>query len=135
MRMRTGRPKDEIEMNDARPATILFVEDEPLVLMLAVDVLEDAGFTVLQAENGQEALDILADHPEIEALVTDVNMPGLDGCALAKDAIAARPDLQLIATAGRNRYRNDELPDDGDFLPKPYSPAELVELVRRKLGV
>lgn len=121
-------------MNETRSPTVLLVEDEALVLMIAADVLEDAGFSVLQASDGQQALAILADHPEVDILVTDVNMPGLDGCALAKDVVAARPDIELVITSGRNRYNDDELPDDGTFLPKPYSPAALVSLVQKKLG-
>ena len=65
------------------PQTILFVEDEAIIRMDSIGMLEAAGFRVLEAEDSAEALAILADHDEIDVLVTDVRMPGpMDGLAL-----------------------------------------------------
>ena len=68
---------------------ILVVEDEPLLRMTAVDLLEDEGFTVVEAGSGDEGLALLRTIPDIRVLFTDVHMPGsLDGLALARIAAA-----------------------------------------------
>lgn len=75
-----------------RPPVILVVEDEALLRMLAHDHFEDAGFEVLEAANGPEALEILAERPDIRAVLTDVQMPGnLDGLELARTFRASAP--------------------------------------------
>jgi CheY-like chemotaxis protein len=67
------------------PLVILLVEDEVLVRIVAADVLEDAGFTVLESTNAEEALRLLETRPDVQVLFTDVNMPGaLDGREHAK---------------------------------------------------
>ena len=67
------------------PVVILLVEDEVLVRMVAADVLEDAGFTVLESTNAEEALRLLETRSDVQVLFTDVNMPGaLDGLGLAQ---------------------------------------------------
>lgn len=114
-------------------ATVLLVEDELFISMLTQDVLESAGLTVIVAYDGLEALELLRAHPEIDLLFTDINLPSLDGRLLARRAIVERPELQLILTSGRHRLCAEEIPDDGKFLPKPYSPSELVDLVRSEL--
>ena len=115
----------------ARPIVILVVDDEPIVRMYAVDSLEDAGFIVVEAGDAEEALSLLDARPDIAVLFTDINMPGpMDGLDLARRVHAIRPDVQLIVTSGRIRPSNDELPDCGAFVPKPYSASEVVSLVR-----
>jgi CheY-like chemotaxis protein len=115
--------------------TILIVEDEALIRMMLVDTFEDSGLTVLEAEDAQEALAVLAEHPEIELLFTDVNMPGdMDGFGLAAHAAATRPDLRLVMSSGREQFSTDSLPDYGKFIAKPYSTAELVKLVHHELS-
>jgi CheY-like chemotaxis protein len=114
-------------------ATVLLVEDELFISMLTQDVLESAGLTVIVAYDGLEALELLRAHPEIDLLFTDVNLPSLDGRVLAQRAMVERPELQLILTSGRHRLSAEEIPDDGKFLPKPYSPRELMDLVQSEL--
>jgi DNA-binding NtrC family response regulator len=61
-------------------------------------------------------------------------MPGeLDGLQLAEEASKRRPDLEVIVTSGARRIRDEDLPDHGTFLPKPYRPTELAALVSAKL--
>ena len=75
-----------------KPLVILLVEDEVLVRMVAADVLEDAGFTVLESTNAEEALRLLETRPDVQVLFTDVNMPGaLDGLGLAQTVHNDRP--------------------------------------------
>ena len=82
------------EQRDAAgaPVVVLVVEDEPLVRMFAVDLLEDEGFTVLEAENADAALAVLRARLDVRVLFTDVDMPGtLNGFALARQAAAECP--------------------------------------------
>jgi CheY-like chemotaxis protein len=119
-----------------RPQTvILLVEDEPLVRMLGIDVLEDAGFAVVEAMDAREALEQLEAHPEVRILFTDVQMPGeLDGVALARIVHDLRPDVHLVIASGRTRLLPEEIPDNSRFVPKPYRPDELVDVMRDVLS-
>lgn len=110
---------------------VLLVEDEPLVRMVGTDVLEDAGYAVVEAVDANEALAQLEAHPEVNILFTDVRMPGeLDGVALAHIVHDRRPDVRLVIASGHVRLAPSELPDNGRFVPKPYKPDELVAVMR-----
>jgi two-component system, response regulator PdtaR len=110
---------------------VLIVEDEPLVRMLGADVLEDAGYEVVEAFNGDEALEVLEARPDIKVLFTDVNMPGtLDGLELARVFHERRPDIKLLIASGQVRLSEDDIPDRGRFLAKPYGPEAIVRHVR-----
>ncbi len=113
------------------PTTVLIVEDEPLVRMMAAEAFTDAGFVVRQAANGEEGLRLLVADRSIEALFTDINMPGrLDGFALAEAAGCSRPHLAIVITSGR-LSRPGSLPEKVGFLAKPYSPDAAAALMRR----
>lgn len=122
------------------PALVLVVDDEPLVRMTAADELEEAGFRVLEAANADEALAMLKEHSdEVRVLFTDVNMPGsMDGMALAAQVHRRWPHVRLLISSGYARPHPDEIPDDGQFVPKPYRSATLVrhvtEMLRRGPG-
>ena len=107
---------------------ILLVEDEPLVRMTAADELEEAGFHVLEAANADVALKVLGVRSdEVQVLFTDVDMPGsMDGLALAVQVHRRWPHVLLLISYGYARPRPDEIPDHGQFLPKPYGAATLV---------
>jgi two-component system, response regulator PdtaR len=107
-------------MNEAKPTVVLVVDDEGLLRMSAVDALADDGFIAIEARNATEALKILGDHPEISVLFTDIQMSGLDGLELAKIVYDRRPDIRLILTSGRLHTPDDEIPDHGRFISKPY---------------
>lgn len=79
---------------------ILIAEDEVMLRLLAVEMLEEAGFTVLQAGDGCEALDILKANPGIKVLVSDIRMPRMDGYALLEAGLGLRPDLKAILITG-----------------------------------
>lgn len=116
-------------------AVVLIVEDEPLVRMLGADVLEEAGFEVVEAFNGDEALQVLEARPDIDVLFTDVNMPGsLDGLDLARVVHARRPDIKLLISSGQVRLSDEQIPDAGRFLPKPYAPEAIVRHVRELIS-
>src|SRR5581483_12398668 len=106
---------------------VLVVEDEPLLRGLAVEAIADTGIACLQAANADEALSLLADHPEIGVLFTDVNMPGtMDGVSLAWSARRMRADMFVVVTSGRGTVPAARLPANSLFLPKPYRAAELI---------
>lgn len=109
---------------------VLVVEDEALLRMLAADILEDEGFTVLEAATAEEALPILESRSDIGVLFTGVNMPGkMDGLTLATHVAERWPHIRLVVTSGRQGLTNEELPDDGQFVEKPYRQRQLVDAI------
>jgi CheY-like chemotaxis protein len=117
------------------PAEVLIVEDEAITRMVAADAMTDDGICVWEAGDATEALEVLADHPEIGLLFTDINLPGeMDGLALTAKVHQIRPDVELIVTSGATVLTDFDLPDHGTFVPKPYNPANLVSIVEAKLG-
>jgi two-component system, response regulator PdtaR len=118
------------------PREVLVVEDEPMIRMVAADALADRGIMAWEAGDAEEALDALDQHPHIGLVFTDVNMPGeMNGLGLAHQVSLVRPDVELIVTSGAVNISNEELPDNGTFLPKPYPTERLVNIVSEKLDV
>jgi CheY-like chemotaxis protein len=119
---------------DLDAPAVLVVEDEALVRMDVLDALGDVGLPCFEAGDAEEALKELEDHPSIALLFTDINMPGtMDGLALAERVHQERPGVEIIVTSGGQQLHEDDLPDHGLFLAKPYQPKRLVALVREKL--
>ena len=109
---------------------VLVVEDEGFVRLMAVDMLEDAGFEVLEAGRASEAWAILEHRPDVDVLFTDVDMPGsMNGFDLAGRVNERWPHIRLVITSGRHWPRNDELPDHGQFVHKPYRMCQLVSAI------
>src|SRR5215207_3311682 len=113
-------------------STVIFlVEDEVLVRMLAAAVLSEAGFTVLESTNAEEALTLLETRPDVQVLFTSVNMPGaLDGLGLAQTVHERSPEVGILIGSGRIRPDPGELPPGTRFIAKPYAPAALTDAVR-----
>ena len=110
---------------------VLVVDDEALFRLDATEALHDAGCRTYEACEAREAMMMIADHPEISVLFTDINMPGdEDGLALAGRVHASRPDIQLIITSGRERPAPADMPNDGQFIAKPYDMDVVSEIVR-----
>ena len=121
-------------MSYSIPREVLVVEDEPLIRMVAADALTDRGIMAWEAGDAGEALVVLEEHPSIGLVFTDVNMPGeMNGLSLAHEVSVRRPDVTLIVTSGAVAVNDDELPDHGTFLPKPYPTERLVNIVEQKL--
>jgi two-component system, response regulator PdtaR len=108
-------------------AGILVVEDEALIRLWVADILEENGFSVLEAKDANAALKVLESRPDVKLLFTDVQMPGsLNGMELAREVHARWPHILLVITSGRERPTRAEIPDDGRFVAKPYSGEELL---------
>jgi DNA-binding response OmpR family regulator len=115
---------------NSKPA-ILVVEDETLIRFWAAGLLEENGFSVLEAENAEAALKVLESRPDVKLLFTDVQMPGsLNGMELAREVHARWPHVLLVITSGRERPTRAEIPDDGRFVAKPYNAEELLGQVK-----
>jgi two-component system, cell cycle sensor histidine kinase and response regulator CckA len=117
--------------------TILLVEDDASVRSLAHRALERAGYTVLVAQDGLEAVAVAEAHAEqLDVLVTDVVMPGMRGPDVARHLRLRQPDLRVLFMSG---YAEDALGPDGvlafgSFLAKPFRTAELVARVAQVLA-
>jgi CheY-like chemotaxis protein len=97
--------------------------------------LPTVAIVVWEAAAAQEALDALREHPSIGLLFTDVELPGsMDGLELARRVRETCQDVHVIVTSGAVKLRDEDLPDHGIFLCKPYAPARLVDLVTEKLS-
>jgi CheY-like chemotaxis protein len=123
-------------MNNGRG--ILVVDDESAIRRLLVQVLASLGYRIESVANGELALRILEDDPEIEMVLTDLSMPGLQGQDVAEWVLRRRPDVIVVCMSGS--------PDDADgrlsrmverrlitFLPKPFLPTQVIRLVQRLL--
>jgi two-component system, cell cycle sensor histidine kinase and response regulator CckA len=118
--------------------TILLVEDERAVRELTFKMLQQLGYTVLTAENGDEALRVSAAHPgEISLLLTDVVMPGMSGRQLADALSLERQAIRVLFLSGytENTVVHHGVLDSGvDFLPKPFSREVLAKKLREILS-
>lgn len=117
--------------------TVLIVEDEDAVRELTREFLQSCGYSVIEARNGAEALQIAESHPKaIELLVTDVIMPGMSGPELAQSLSRLRPEIRILYVSG---YTADAVPQGilnarAPFLSKPFSRDALLQNVREILS-
>jgi two-component system cell cycle sensor histidine kinase/response regulator CckA len=136
-----SKPKPEAPVEwlpQLEPALILVVEDEAAVRSMVRRSLEGAGLTVLEAENGRRALELVAAHEETPKLVvTDIIMPGLNGRELSEALSLTQPGMPVLFMSG---YTGDDvlarslLPPTAPFIQKPFAPEELVARVRQLLA-
>lgn len=116
---------------------ILLVEDEAPVRAFAARALRMHGFTVLEAEDAEEALDILADGAlRVDLFITDLIMPGMDGPSWVREALQSRPGVQVVFVSGYAEAAQTDARADipnAVFLPKPFSLDELTETVQDQL--
>ena len=121
-------------MAEQLPKEALVVEDEPIIRMVAADAISNRGIMAWEAADASEALEALEHHPRIGLVFTDVIMPGdVNGLRLAHEVKVNRPDIEVIVTSGAERVAEEDLPEKGTFLPKPYPPERLADIVAAKL--
>ena len=122
-------------MFDAKsaPSLIFVVEDQAILRMAAVDLLQEAGFATLEAPNADIALEMMrARWRDVRVLFTDVQMPGqIDGIDLVEEVHRCWPDVLLLVTSAGVELEDQDLPDDGRFVPKPYRGSTLIRQVRQ----
>ncbi|KPB49490.1 Response regulator [Pseudomonas coronafaciens pv. oryzae] len=117
---------------------VLIVEDEPLILMLLADYLAGEGYRVLQAENGEQAFEILATKPHLDLMITDYRLPGgVSGVQIAEPAVMLRPELKVIFISGYPA----EILDSGSpialkapILAKPFTMETLQSQIQALLA-
>jgi two-component system, response regulator PdtaR len=120
-----------VDFSSRPPASILIVEDEAFVRLLGAGMLTHAGFRVIEAVDGDEALELLEADVDVQLLFTDVNLPGtLDGLALARQVHERWPRIGIIVVSGQASPQAHELPAGSRFHRKPYDADAVVRHAR-----
>ena len=115
----------------AKRPVVLIVEDDFLIRMHAAEMIEDAGFDVVEAASADEAILVLEVRLDITVVFTDIQMPGaMNGLALAHHVRGNWPWIALLVTSGATAPRTEELPRESRFLPKPYRFDQVLLHVR-----
>jgi PAS domain S-box-containing protein len=132
-----GKPQAPLASALRGRETVLLVEDEGALRMLTKNLLEICGYTVLEAKNGSEALDISQQHAGvIDLLLTDVVMPGISGRVLADQLIQLRPQIKVVFTSGYTGQTvgaHGILDPGSFFLQKPFTRDALARKLREAL--
>ena len=122
-------------MTAKRRKGLLIAEDEDELRVLLTVVLEAEGFKVFQAEDGQQAIELVEKHlDEIDIIFTDLGLPRLSGLDLIQRARKMKPSLKIIGSSGYGRanVREEVLKAGGDqFHPKPFIAGELIDAIKK----
>ncbi|KAB0494246.1 response regulator [Pseudomonas vancouverensis] len=125
-------------MSDDARDVVLVVEDEPSILMVLSTYLEGEGYRVLQAENGEQAFEILASKPHLDMMITDFRLPGgISGVQIAEPAVKLRPELKVIFISGyaqEIRETDSPITRTAPILDKPFDLDKLQELMQDMLS-
>ena len=119
----------------SRPRKILVVEDSALMRQLYRAVLASEGAEIVYAENGAEALDCAAQHPDVELFIVDINMPQMDGLEFLRRlrgelGMSAAPALVVSTEAEEEDHRAAIEAGASGYLKKPWTPPDLLAAVR-----
>jgi CheY-like chemotaxis protein len=119
-----------------REQVILVVEDESSMRRFTVDALRDFGYSVIHAESGKDAIALLANHPRIDLLVTDIVMPEMNGRQLADEIQRRRPGVKVLYMTGftRDAVVHNGIVDNGvNLMTKPFGLGDFGQRVARLL--
>ena len=117
------------------PTNVLVVEDEMVLRMRAVDIVEDAGFTAVEAVNADEALSILEKRSDIALLFSDIQMPGsMDGLKLAHAVHARWPAIKIILVSGQVKLSDADKPANSRFFGKPLEVKQMIAELQAMVG-
>jgi CheY-like chemotaxis protein len=117
------------------PAVVLVVEDEMLLRMRAVDMVEDAGYTSVEAVDADEAVAILESRSDVALIFTDIQMPGsMDGLKLAHTVHERWPPIKIILVSGQLKPANIDIPADSRFYGKPLEAKEMIAEMQSMIG-
>jgi two-component sensor histidine kinase/CheY-like chemotaxis protein len=114
---------------------VLVVEDEMVLRMRAVDIVEDAGFTAVEATNADQAIKMLEARSDISLLFSDIQMPGsIDGLKLAHAVHERWPEIKIILVSGQINPSDDEKPQDSRFFGKPIDSKQMIAELQNMIG-
>jgi CheY-like chemotaxis protein len=117
------------------PAVVLVVEDEMLLRMRAVDMVEDAGYTSVEAVDAAQAVAILESRSDIALIFTDIQMPGsLDGLGLAHSVHRRWPPIKIILVSGQLKLSTSDIPPNSRFFGKPLQASQMIAEMRDMIG-
>ena len=108
---------------------LIVVDDDQEVRSIVADFLADAGYRVLQAADGAQALGLIADDPSLRMMISDIRMPKMSGLELAEEAVRLRPKLRVILIPGFTDYQITKWP----LLMKPFRRSRLCGLVASEM--
>jgi two-component system, response regulator PdtaR len=124
-------PDSEVE----RQRTVLVVEDDVLERGPLAEYLRDAGFRVIEAANGHEAVEVLSSEMTVDIVFSDIRMPGeIDGLALAHWVDQRMPNVRVLLTSGDRALHIERLPGPGHYIGKPYIYRDVERLLRQLMG-
>ncbi|MBV6749823.1 response regulator [Pseudomonas chlororaphis] len=125
-------------MSEDAQDVVLIVEDDPSILMVLSHYLSHEGYRVLQAENGEQAFQILASKPNLDLMITDFRLPGgISGVDIAEPAVKLRPDLKVIFISGypaEIRESRSPIAHSAPILAKPFDLDVLQHQMRKLLA-
>ncbi len=125
-----GETATPVSGQHAERAKLMVVDDDPEVRIIVAEFLQDFGYQVIQASGGAEALDLLAQTPDLRMLITDIRMPDMSGIELADLATRRNRELRVILISGYFIAQHIEW----RCLRKPFRMRELQAAVRAELG-
>jgi two-component system, response regulator PdtaR len=122
-------------MTTRSSSVVLIVEQDELLKSLTADIMEDAGFAVLQTDDADEALAILESRSDIALMLTSVAMPGsMDGLDLARTVCKRWPAIKTIIASSQVRLIGSDLTAGSRFLLKPYHVPTMISEIRSLIG-
>src|SRR6202790_2901622 len=129
------RPVMMVLDHSSVPAVVLVVEDEMLLRMRAVDMVEDAGYTSVEAVDADAAFAILESRSDIALLFTDIQMPGsMDGLGLARSVHDRWPPIKIILVSGQLKLANIDIPAGSRFFRKPLEARVMIAQMQSMIG-
>ena len=124
-----------IPVHSSIPAVVLIVEDEMMLRMHAMEMVEDAGYTPLEALDAAEAVAILESRSDVALICTDIQMPGpMDGVGLAHAVHERWPTIAIIVVSGQLTLADLDLPPRSRFFSKPLDAGEMIAEMRDMIG-
>jgi DNA-binding NtrC family response regulator len=122
-------------MTGRSPHVVLIVEHDELLKSLTADIMENAGFVALQANDADEALAVLESRSDIALMLTSVKMPGsTDGLGLAHTVCERWPAIKIFIASSQRRLIGSDFPKDSRFFLKPYQAQTMISEMRSLLG-
>jgi CheY-like chemotaxis protein len=118
------------------PAVVLVVEDEMLLRMRAVDMVEDAGYTPIEAVDADQAVAILESRSDVALLLSDIQMPGsMDGLRLAHAVHDRWPGIKIILVSGQLKLAGPDIPANSRFFGKPLEAKLMIAQMQCMIGI